>query len=485
MAERAELPNFCYGSYPERALAFDDQRTINLYPVLGGNSSESQLMLFGTPGLKLALNLGLGPIRGIQRTQNYWYVVSRNSVYQIDRSLSVIQATGTLNTSSGKVSLAYNNNNQLAIVDGQNLYICTTGSLTPTLSTITVGINGKPSSVCFLNQYFIISILNTQQFQWSAINDGTSWSPTDADFVTSSPQNLIAVASANGYLYLLGTDITEVWANNPTQITIGPTTISFPFNFTTTVIPYGIASVHAVVNINDGLGWLTSTNLTSPHIIFTHGTQEIVLSTPAIEQFIASFGTIGNAYAMGSHQQGEETLIFSFPSANITLCYDFRTQLYHERSSYNNLVWLPIDIAAFGDNTEIAGDSTNGNVYYLDPNTYTDNGNPIVRTRISPHYESKHYQNTCYRLELEFEPGTALPSGQGSNPIANIECSTDYGHTYGNKRGAPMRLQGQYLKRLYWTRFGVGRDFQFRLTISEPIKICIIKAWAEFEEGIN
>lgn len=483
MADRVEIPGFIGGSYPERAIGFDSERSINLYPVVGSPTTRSQMMLVNTPGLEFILNVGSGPIRGIQRTQNYWYVVCGNSVYQIDAALTVIQATGTLATNGGKVGLSYNNNKQLAIVDGQNLYICTTESVSPALSTITTNILGNPTSVCFINNYFIISLLNTQKFQWSANNDGTTWSATDTNFASNSSNNLVAVAASNGYVYMLGTDQVEVWSNNPSQITIGAVTISFPFNYTGTIIPYGLAGALTVINIENGLAWLTSTNLTSPHIVFTQGSQGAIISTPAMEQLIASFGNYSNAFCMASHQQGQETLIISFPSAPATICYDFRTQLFHERSSYNGQMWLPIDVEAFGENVEIAGDSTTGNLYYLMSNVYTDNGQPIVKQRICPHNANMNEQMTVYRIEVLFEQGVGLPSGQGSKPIASIECSTDYGHTYNFKRNEFMGEMGEYNKRVYWNRFGVGRDFVIRLTISDPVPVKIIKAWSEFEIG--
>lgn len=491
MVERVELPNFCGGSYPERATAFNLERSINLYPVLGNASSKSQLMLASTPGLELIKNISSSPIRGIHQTDTFWYIVTNDEVWQLDQSLTFIQATGNLNTVGGLVSMAHNNNGQLAIVDNQNLYICTTGTITPALTTITnfadtpFGTLPKPSSICFLNQFFIFSVLDSQEFHWSNLNDGTLWNTLDFDEAANSPDSLVACAASNGYLYLFGTDNTEVWSNNPTQITEGTTVISFPFNFTGTIIPFGLAGSSSFGQINNGLAWLTSTTSTSPHIIFTQGAQEQLISTPAIEQLIGSYGNYSNAFAMVSHQLGQETFILSFPNNNNTICYDFQTKLFHERQSYNEQVWLPSAIASFGINVEIAGDSITGNIYYLDSNTYSDNGNPIIRTRICPHFADTDQFNYVYSLLVEFQPGVGLSIGQGSDPLASVECSTDYGNTWDFKRVQTMGKLGEYRHRVKWNRFGRGRDFVFRLIISDPVKVCIIKAVAEIEQGEN
>jgi hypothetical protein len=467
------------------------ERSINVYPVLGPQEAKSPIMLQRTPGLKLLANISNSPIRGIQQVNNFWYIVSGSNVYQLDQSLTVIQATGSLNTSGGVVSMAHNNNNQMAIVDGQNLYICTTGTLTPALTTITnfadspFGVLPKPSSICFLNQYFIFSVTDSQEFHWSNLNDGTLWNTLDFDNATNSPDNLVAVATSNGYLYLLGTDNTEVWTNNPTQTAIGAVTISFPFNFTGTIIPYGLAGATAISNIHNGLAWLTSTVTTSPHIVFTQGAQEQILSTPGIEQLIGSYGNFNNAYAMVSSQSGNEFFILSFPNNNSTICYDFQTKMFHERLSYDRQTWRVSAISAFGPNVEIAGDRTTGDIFYLDKNTYDENGDPLVVERICPHYADKDQYNFCYSLVVEFQPGVGTATGQGKDPLAAIQCSTDYGNTWDAKRIVPMGKMGEYRHRAKWNRFGRGRDFIYWLTISDPVNVAIIKAIAEIEQGDN
>jgi hypothetical protein len=491
MAERAELPGFIGGSNPTQAVEFNNERSINLYPVPGTPSSKSQIMLLGTPGLRLITNISASPIRGIHRTDLYWYIVAGDKVYQMDLGTSVVQATGSLNTSGGHVSMAHNNNDQLCIVDGQNIYICTIGTLSPAVTTITnytdapFGPIPKPSSVCFLDQYFIVSLLDSSQFIWSNVNDGTLWNTLDYDAASAFPDPLVAVSSSNGYLYLHGTDSTEVWSGNPTQQVIGSTTIIFPFNYTGSIIPFGLAGAAAVSNINNGLAWLSGTDTTSPHIVFTQGVSEKNISTPGIEQLIASYGDFSNAFSMVSHQGGQETFILSFPNNNNSICYDFQTNMFHERRSYNDSLWLPSAIEAFGTNQEIAGDRTTGNIYFLDPNYYTDNGNPITRVRITPHYATTDDYNFCYEILLLMNTGAGNSNPPGDDPVATMECSTDYGHTWDYARPEFLGKQGKYRERIQWHRFGRGRDFVFRFTCAEPIKIALIKAFSEFENGIN
>ena len=485
------LDGFIGGSYPERSLAYDAQRTINLLPVIGTQTSRYPAMLVNTPGLKFFLNLSSSACRGVHEVEGLWYGVFGNQVVQFDTSSNVIIATGTLNTNAGFVSMEHNNNNQLAIVDGLFLYIVNTGGGSPSITQVTnftVASGGgafpSPTTVCFLDQYFIVSIANSQQFNWSNPNNGLLWNTLDEDFATSSPDNLVAVGTLNMQLYLFCQDRTEIWNNNP-SLSTDPSQPIFTFNPSGTVLPFGLTGVTAFKFVNDGFAWLTSTKLTSPHIIFTTGSQAQVISTPAIEQLIGTFGDYSNSYSMVSHQQGAECFILSFPSENFTLGYDFRTTLFHERSSYDGLTWIVNSIVSFGTNVELCGNSVDGNLYYLDQNTYTDNGQPIIRTRISPHYATEENNSFVSCFQLNMQPGVGLPSGLGSDPVVALEVSTDHGFTYGLKRLRKIGAQGKYYTRIRWNRLKRARDRQYKITISDPVKVVIIKASVDQEEGFN
>ena len=107
-------------SYTLQSVNVDCQRCINLYPEMDelGTGHEGEVAsLVGTPGLRPLCTLPTGPIRGeyTDSTGQLW-AVGGNTVYHVN---NLWQATpiGTLNTSSGPVSMA-DNGSEVVLVDG-------------------------------------------------------------------------------------------------------------------------------------------------------------------------------------------------------------------------------------------------------------------------------------------------------------------------------------------------------------------------------
>jgi hypothetical protein len=77
-------------------------------------------------------------------------------------------------------------------------------------------------------------------------------------------------------------------------------------------------------------------------------------------------------------------------------------------------------------------------------------------------------------------------SRQGDDPQAMLDWSSDGGHTWSSEYWASMGGSlgniGEYTKRARWNRLGMGRSRIFRLTISDPVKVVMLGAYAEIEE---
>jgi len=44
---------------------------------------------------------------------------------------------------------------------------------------------------------------------------------------------------------------------------------------------------------------------------------------------------------------------------------------------------------------------------------------------------------------------------------------------------------GEHSHAIYWDRLGRGRDRVFRIAISEPVKVVLVDAWVDADEGTN
>ena len=130
MPETMQLPILGPG-VAGRSRAVTAQKRQNLFLEIKAEKDKSNLVAYGTPGLKPFISLGANPIRGL------WWFQSQNRMFAVayDQLVEIFpdgtqKNRGTLLTSSGTVSMT-DNGTQLMIVDGVSGYIYqpTTGDL--------------------------------------------------------------------------------------------------------------------------------------------------------------------------------------------------------------------------------------------------------------------------------------------------------------------------------------------------------------------
>ena len=106
-----------------RSRAVTAQKRQNLFLEIKPEKDKSNLVAYGTPGLKLFTDVGANPIRGLWWFQavNRLFAVAYNELLEISPDGNV-STMGTLDTTTGTVSMA-DNGTQLMIVDGLTGYI--------------------------------------------------------------------------------------------------------------------------------------------------------------------------------------------------------------------------------------------------------------------------------------------------------------------------------------------------------------------------
>lgn len=105
--------------------------------IAGGGPEKSQLVAYQTPGLSAPfIDFGATPPRGsiFFAPGNVSYIVHRGALWEVNNAGAKTQR-GTLNTQSGRVSLAHNGK-QVMVVDGTNGYIYSTVAAIGTAQTI-------------------------------------------------------------------------------------------------------------------------------------------------------------------------------------------------------------------------------------------------------------------------------------------------------------------------------------------------------------
>jgi hypothetical protein len=458
-------------SYQERSLPFDAQRTINFYPTIDETGEGKEVSaLYGTPGLELFCTAGIGPIRGVfSSTNGRAFVVSATQLFEISIA-GVPTLRGTLTSDLGSVSFD-ENTTQLAICDGTSIYILTYASnafATPTLAA------SPAYTVTQLDGYFIYNT-NAGQFYISGLQDGLSWNALDFATAESSPDGLIRVFSTQGQLWLLGSRTVEIWLNSAD--------VDFPFaRVQGARMEVGCAAAFSVVSADNTIFWLGTSKDGQGIVYRASGYTPQRISTFAIERYINTDEDLSNIRGYTYQQDGHLFYVLTGGNLETTICYDAATQQWHERANLEEDGTYSTHIATtcmFVFNKHLVGDKTNGNIYQMSEEFYSDAGNEIRAQRTFTHLNNEGKSFSVNTIQIDFEYGVGLISGQGSDPVVWLEISVDGGRTWGSELLATIGKMGAYKWRAYWNKLGYTENqMTFRVTITDPVKRAICGAYA-------
>jgi hypothetical protein len=150
--------------------------------------------------------------------------------------------------------------------------------------------------------------------------------------------------------------------------------------------------------------------------------------------------------------------------------------------------------SAFFQGSVLVGDWENGQIYRLDPDNYTDNGQNIRRVRRCPHLVTDFQRQYFEELQIQFQPGVGLqgietfPLGDndiGINPQAMLRWSNDGGSTWSNEHWSGIGKVGKYQNRIIWRRLGWARDRIYEVVVTDPVKTVIVSANLKASVGEN
>lgn len=476
-AQRIRIP-FVGPAYETRSPNQSAQRLINWYVEATEQGGKTEYTLYPTPGLRLAVKIGSGPIRGaVEVNGGHVYVVSGSEVFRVSPGFTTAKA-GSIGTSSGVVGMAYNGD-QVIIVDGQRGYIVDVAK--NELKPITdVDFPSTVTWAQYLDRYFVVGGDGSGRFYISDIADGKSWVGTEYANAEGDPDPLIAGIVNHRELILMGTNSFEIWVNT------GNTT--FPIERTGNAFgETGCAAVATLCKMKGELLWLGKDRSGDGVVWRMDGYSPVRVSTHALEWEIRQYSRIDDAVAYTYQMGGSAWYVLHFPSADRTWVYNINGNYWHE--------WLAFD-ATTGlfhrhrsnchfmlGRDHVVGDWQTGDLFILDPHIYTDNGHTIRRVR-STYAEDADLKRVFYSsLQIDLQAGVGLVDGQGSEPRLMLRWSNDGGHTWSNTRTATMGKLGQYGARCIWNRLGNGRARVWEISVTDPVNAVVLGAVLLGEAG--
>lgn len=516
------------------------QNRLNCYVEPQPGDDRTNVAIYGTPGLVLFTSFGETPIRGMLVKNDACYVVHRGYFYEIDNAgtktprgllgtstgrvymsdngiqvlitdgvagyiyfftdiapvaLSTIThsgadatattstahglQTGRLVTISGASPAEYNGSYVVTVINATS-FSYTMASAPATNATV-VGSYTVPrftqildadypnlSTVTWMDSYFIGNKPSTQQFYISGQYDGLNWDALDYASAEANPDNIVAVVADNSNLYLFGSISTEFWNNTGAQ--------DFPYSrISGGASEIGLAAVNSLVKYDNTLAFLAKNRMGQVFVARYNGYVPEKLSTPDIDYIINKYSTVEDATAFTYNLGGHAMLQINFPAADESWLYDGYSKVWSKLQSYG-IGRHRAEIGVNFLNKILVSDYENGNLYRLDAETYTDNGDPIAFEIVTKHLSDDDKRTTVNSLQLVMESGVGAVTGQGDNPQVMLSVSKDGGHTWGVEQWASFGAIGVYRARAIWRRLGMARDWAFKFRITDPVKRVIVSA---------
>lgn len=456
-----------------RAPQLSNQKLLNYFVERQPPDAKSQAPLFGAPGIDTFTAAGPSPCRGNWAFNGVAYFVQGTVLYKVDKvGIATIVGDGIAGTNIVGMS---DNGLQMCIVNGVNgwIYVDTTNTFTQ----ITDPAFFSADTVTFMDGYFVFDRKGTNEFFLSNLYDGLTYNALA--FATAEAQPGFVIGTAQNLQLLF------VFCSGHIELFYDAGTTPMPFaRYQGSVLNYGTISPYSICSQDGALFFLGADKV----FYRLQANVPIRISTHPIEHLIEQDADITTVENFTLTIEGHKLIFWTFPSSNITLCFDISTGKWHDRDSVNaNFISLGryrgrTALAIY--NETLLGDAIDGRIGKLNWGTYTEYGLPMRGLIHSANQQQDRRRVFCSRFELDCQVGVGLTSGQGSDPQVMLRRSIDGGMTY--SLGEPWRSlgrEGQYTTRLRWLRQGQGRQMMWQLIVTDPVPRTIIQAHADLTYG--
>ena len=504
---------FSAGHKRGKSFAIDTETLVNCYVEKSTKPNAKSLeAIYGRPGTRAFGNWGERPARGVHQFGDRAFAVFGDRL-EVIRSDGVSSVVGLLETSSGFVSMD-DNGTQLMIVDGRNGYIypdverlatievpflpLSLKLLTPWMTAATrieapllvltlnlslpelvvspaLGSMLKiadpdfpafPSHVTYIDGFFVVNDDGTDRWYVSTLRSGSHWNALDFASAESDPDKLKTVVADHGELWLFGERSTEVWQNTGQQ--------DFTFErLEGAKIQWGVHAPWSVSRYADTLVCLARDDHGAIQVISFVNYQARRISNGAIEEAIAGYELSTDAIAFVTVDRGREFYNLSFPSGGQSFAYDVREDEWHEVRTgiagrfvaQHHMYFL---------NKHLITDYTTGNLLEMVPGIYDDVGDEIYLKARGYHIHESERLIGHASVQVVFEAGVGLATGQGDDPQAMLRWSNDGGEEWSNEHWRSIGKIGKRQARAIWRSLGRTRDRVYELTITDPVKRVIV-----------
>ena len=357
------------------------------------------------------------------------------------------------------------------------------------------GITIKPTHVAYLYGYLVVSSGNTDSFyvsyQFPFERNGEDGKLDYNIFQVGSEEWGTAGQSIQAYWSPDNT--TGLVANGSRLYTFGPRSyqmfqytsdLNVPFNSPdTAAYPIGLKAVNSLCQIGTTVVWLGASDLGNNGVYVLQGsTGATRVSTPEIEREIAKFPTVKDATAQIYQANQHIFYCISFPSADVTYCYDLTEQSWSNRCSLDDSnvrrVWR-YDYATMDYAGRILQAFDGGIAEQVEDNWTEHDGTPILRLRRGGVIQS-NYSN-FYIDSIEILTNNGQYSYLPDTPAKMMMRFTADGSVWSDSEVVDIGSVGEYDYDCIFYSFGMAKVFTIELSCSDnvPFALYALKVQAD------
>jgi len=454
-------------SYQSRSKPLSSQVTQNWYQQFN-EAGKDKYVLLPFPGLK-PLGNETGENRGFHRMAEILYQVKGTRLYQINSNGAHI-LRGTI-PGTGLAIMADDGINMFIVTDRRVWQYSTD---THAVTEVTdVNITGA-KSVDFFNNQFIYTFDKFSTV--SNVGDGSQASGLNIIGEETLPDDLVRDFVFDEVIYRCGVRSIVGWFNSG----VGSPPIE---KLQGRIFNVGLAAIHSIAETDQAFYWLGDDFA----IYRASGGVEHRISTDAISNAISKYSRVDDAIANTFTFQGQNFYKITFPTGNKTfvvsesLGVDGWFELSSSVNSPNQDSRYLGQSIINAYNKNMVADESNGNVYELDFDTFTNNGEPLQRVRATQsvngdllNSKGKRVQMSC--LKLIMETGVGLIDGQGDNPRIIIEYSDDGGRSWNSGSWPRVGRLGEFTLQVEFFDLGSFYDRIFRISSTDPVNYSLYSA---------
>lgn len=399
-----------FGRYPK----ISTEKTVNMFESDGfmvpyaGYQIAIEASKFGNGREGRGIHVSTKLNKMIVVIDNRVYLVDiffdQNSLHTIDQSVIFL---GNIQTSHGVVYIAENNKPQIAISDGQQIYIYDphppTGTPAFTVATKTglpgsPGISFTPGYIDFHDTYFIVAASNDTFYTPAASN---TWRlstlitgaggipyisfPDDSQNIgliqtkPDSTQAVVRFPSRGNMIIVMGEVVTESWFDTGAQL--------FPYQRNNQYnIDYGCLQPATVASMDQVVCWLGQNEKSGPIILYSTGGPPEKITTDGIDYLFSQLQNPADSQAFMYRQDGHLFYHINFYTDNLSLFYDFNTQKFYHATDEEGNYFIASEVGFFNNQYYFVS-KNDGNLYAFDTiyTTYStqndSQGNPITHVQ--------------------------------------------------------------------------------------------------------